>query len=124
MYFLKTLCKHLAVQAKGHLTAGLWWQWWVLVPNQTEKRRDLFQRKGKHRSYKVYVSRVTILPVVPKWVTLSRCHWQSTRLWAGRMRIPVLCQSQLTCLRVIHSLREPGAGEVPWQAGLGWQEAE
>lgn len=73
IYIFKTLCKHLAVQAERHWTAGLWWQWWVLVADQTEKQLDLFQRKRKNRSFKVYVSRVAILPVLPRWVPLSRC---------------------------------------------------
>lgn len=115
IYIFKTLCKHLAVQAERHWTAGLWWQWWVLVADQTEKQLDLFQRKRKNRSFKVYVSRVAILPVLPRWVPLSRCCWQSSSLWAGGMRVLVLFQSQLRCLG---SLRQPGAGRC--HGRLGW----
>lgn len=69
IYFFKMLCKHLAVQADGHLTAGLWWQWWVLVTEQTEKQLVLFQLKRECRFHRVYVSRVSISPALPRWIT-------------------------------------------------------
>lgn len=69
IYFFKMLCKHLAVQADGHLTAGLWWQWWILVTEQTEKQLVLFQLKMEQRFHRVYVRGVSISPALPRWMT-------------------------------------------------------
>lgn len=49
-------------------------------------------------------------------------HWDSTRLWAGGMRVLVLRLSQLMCLGVTHSLREPGAGRC--HGRLEWDGRE
>lgn len=84
IYFFKMLWKHLAVQADGHLMAVLWWQWWVLVTERTEKYLGLFQLKREHRSCKVYVSRVSILPALPRWVTLALVHQLGEHQTLGR----------------------------------------
>lgn len=121
-YFFKMLCKHLAVQAEGHLTAGLYWQWCVLVPDQTE----IFGSFPEEEETDLAECMLAGWPFCLCFPDGSLCPGVTGRAPAfGQEGWEFLCcASHCSCVWGSPAAWKSLGLVVPWKAGLGQQEAE
>lgn len=81
----------------------------------------LFQLKREHRSWKVYVIRVSISPALPSWVTLALVHQLGKHQTLGRRDRSFSAQVTACPFRELpaqsYSQREPVAGSCDGRLG-------